>query len=309
MGRLGQVGQGEPAADRHREEQERAAEGRAQRGRRDRAAAAGGDGDARRGEHGGRDGQPETGDFEHVVSLPEPVQLVRREHGDLGVLDRDAVRQRDVVVGEVAFDLRGDRGQVDGDRAVAPVVEGVQHGAVERPVARVPRRVEGLAPGERAHRVVHEGAQGALLVTGAELRVEPWGHLLQDPGPYGVRHRALHGRIGGQRRHRGDVAAGVGEPVRHPGRQRAERHEEARQGDQRCRQGVPQTGGHLFRQGSRGWMCQPRDCIRPHDSALRWSVHPNGCLMDQGRVRGWMKGNGSAPAPVAAGADPCSHLT
>lgn len=159
------------------------------------------------------------------------------------MLDRDAVRERHVFHGELALDLGGDGGEVDGDVPLALVVQGAQHGVVDGPVRGVPGQPEGLGTGEGVDRVVHEGAHGAPQ----RPDVHPVVDLVHDSGADGVRDRVPHGRVRGQRRHGRDVAPRVGEVVRRPGRERAARREQAGEGDQRRRQGAPQarrTRGH-----------------------------------------------------------------
>ncbi|BFO13745.1 hypothetical protein SHKM778_01330 [Streptomyces sp. KM77-8] len=69
---VGEVGQREPAADRHRHGEQGTAEGRAQAGRGEGAAAAGGDGDTGDGEDDGRERQPERGGVQQVEPLRSP---------------------------------------------------------------------------------------------------------------------------------------------------------------------------------------------------------------------------------------------
>src|SRR4051812_25319032 len=262
--RVGQIGEGEPAAHGDGETQQCAAECRAEGRRGEGTAAAGGDRDPGDGEDGGRDGQPETGDFEHVVTLPETVDLGGREHGDLGGGQGDPV-----------LHPGGDRGDVHGHLVVAAVPDGPQHGLVDGSVALVPRGAEGRGPGEGAHQGPYRRVDFAL-------------HRVRDTVP--------HGGVGGERCHRRDVPARVGEAVRRPGRHRAEGHEQTGQGDQGGRQGAADTRGHPSRQDDGG---RPRE---PWSRRFRPPVEgsPERVSHGSGEIRGGSGGYPGRRRPIHA---------
>lgn len=251
-----------PAAEGDRGAQQRGARRGAEPGGQHRPSAAHRDEDARDGEDGRRDRQPETGDFKHGEPLPELGQILRRQHRDLGVRDGDAVRQRHVVIGESTIDLLGDRREVDRHGAVAVAAQRSHHGVVRGPVRRLPGRAERRCPGERACRVPHE-------VVHLPLERRPHVDFAQDPLRDGPGDRLPDVGVGGERLHRGLVAPAVADPVHRPGRQRAERREQTGEQDQDGRQGAADTRGHPTRQGRAGAGRERCDGIWAHTTAER----------------------------------------
>ncbi|MBA2807639.1 hypothetical protein E0500_009495 [Streptomyces sp. KM273126] len=230
------------AAHGHGDPQQGTAQRRTEPRREHRAAAAGGHEDAGHGQCQGERRQPERGEFEHAVSLPEPVQVLGRQQDDLGVLDRDAVRERHAVVCEPFLHPLGDGRHVERHGRRTVLAHRPQHRVVRGPVRRGPRRAVRGGLREGPHGVARERPH-------RRLQRRPHVDLPHDPGRDGVRDRVPYVRVGGQRCRRRLVPCRVRELVRRPRRQHAERREQGGERDQQGRQGAPDTSRHPLRQG------------------------------------------------------------
>jgi LuxR family maltose regulon positive regulatory protein len=192
----------------------------------------------------GQDRQHDLQGVDQPVGALRLLQVLGREQRERGVHDRDLARHGQPAGDQILLRDRDQRGQVQGDLAVAddqrtagPAGQGCHQLLVRGPVDLHPGRRHPRARDDLGDLAVHEALDGtgqrarkaldqrgglgqALLVEGGRRLAGQRGHV--DPGDdlVGdlVGQCALDGGIMDQRRHIGHIRAGVGDLVGRPDR-------------------------------------------------------------------------------------------